>query len=348
MTHRRQVTHPGWGAAAILPGVSTPAVAQLRNTGQVVRVLYVAGTGRSGSTLFGRLLGQAPGCTSVGEVARLWQRGLRRGLPCSCGRPFDDCPHWARVGREAFGGWEPLRGRAVVDLQRSVDRVRYVAAAAVPLLGRRARRRRDRYTTLLARVYAAVAAAGGADVVVDTSKRLSTLLLLRRMPSVDLRVVHLVRDSRGVAYSWTKPRRKPEVGGRGARMDRFPPAATALRYLIDNVAVLLAAASGVPTCRVHYEDFVDEPRRLLDEVLAFAGVATRDLPFVSDGSVRLEVAHSLGGNPGRFVQGTVPLRRDDEWLVRLPAVQRALVTALTAPLLVAFGYPLRRAGVGTR
>lgn len=39
---------------------------------QPVRVLYIAGTGRSGTTIFSNLLGQVPGCLAAGEVRYAW------------------------------------------------------------------------------------------------------------------------------------------------------------------------------------------------------------------------------------------------------------------------------------
>ena len=46
-----------------------------------VRVLYIAGSGRSGSTILDRTLGQVDGFFSAGELCNLWGRGLlaRRG-----------------------------------------------------------------------------------------------------------------------------------------------------------------------------------------------------------------------------------------------------------------------------
>ena len=51
------------------------------------------------------------------------------------------------------------------------------------------------------------------------SKDLSHVCILRREPCVDIRLVHLVRDSRGVAYSWTRPHRRPEATHRIAPDD---------------------------------------------------------------------------------------------------------------------------------
>ena len=67
-----------------------------------VKVLYIGGLGRSGSTLLDRMLGQLPGFFSAGEIRDLWQRGLRENALCGCGAPFKECEVWTRVGKEAY------------------------------------------------------------------------------------------------------------------------------------------------------------------------------------------------------------------------------------------------------
>ena len=54
-----------------------------------VRVLCVAATGQSGSTLLARMLGEVPGYQAVGEVGRVWDKGVDEHMNCSCGEPFD-------------------------------------------------------------------------------------------------------------------------------------------------------------------------------------------------------------------------------------------------------------------
>ena len=68
-----------------------------------VSVLYIAGPGRSGSTLLDTMLGQIDGFVSVGELRNLWARGLGDGWPCGCGAAVRDCPFWSSVLTEAFG-----------------------------------------------------------------------------------------------------------------------------------------------------------------------------------------------------------------------------------------------------
>src|SRR5207248_2851202 len=64
-------------------------------------VLYIAGAGRSATTLVGNILNQVEGCFCAGELRHLWREGApRSGAPagaCGCGRCLPDCPVWSRV-----------------------------------------------------------------------------------------------------------------------------------------------------------------------------------------------------------------------------------------------------------
>ena len=66
-----------------------------------VQVLYIAGTGRSGSTLLAGILGQVDGIFNAGEVRYIWDRGLLANRLCGCGRQFRDCPVWDEILVEA-------------------------------------------------------------------------------------------------------------------------------------------------------------------------------------------------------------------------------------------------------
>jgi hypothetical protein len=62
-----------------------------------VKVLFLAGKGRSGGTLLASLLGQLPGFFNVGELNRLWDWGLVNNHHCGCGLPFQECPTWNAI-----------------------------------------------------------------------------------------------------------------------------------------------------------------------------------------------------------------------------------------------------------
>ncbi len=92
-----------------------------------VKVLYILGAWRSGTTLLDRLLGQVKGFFSTGEIKVIWDRvfGHVWGLGeysgedvlCGCGIPFKSCPFWTGVFRQAFGGMEYVDSRRMFELR---------------------------------------------------------------------------------------------------------------------------------------------------------------------------------------------------------------------------------------
>jgi len=167
------------------------------------------------------------------------------------------------------------------------------------------------------------------------------------MRGVDLRLVHLVRDSRGVAFSWTKRVRQAEVVAGDALMATNTPLRLSARYLGYNLLFHLLRLTGVPSLLLPYESLVRDPERELARVLALAGrpLAAGELGFVGDGWVDLGPSHALAGNPMRFRSGRVSLAVDEEWRGRLGRRHRLLTVASTWPLLVRYGY-LRGAARG--
>lgn len=303
------------------------------------KVLYIGGFGRSGSTLVERILGQLPGFCSSGEVVFLWQRGLIDGQLCGCGTPVPECDFWNRVGKTAFGGWDQIDAREMLALQKRVDRNRYIPSMVVPRLRPAAAADMARYTEVLSKLYRAIGEVAGAKVVIDASKHASTAYLLRKVPGIDLRVVHLVRDSRGVAYSWTKEVKKPEVTGDDAFMPQYSPSSSGRQWVAYN---LMFDALGAidSTMLLRYEALMASPREGLERILAHAGepVTPDSFAFLGDGWVDLGVDHTVAGNPMRFHQGRLDLRLDQAWTTKLPERDRRVVTAITWPLQVRYGY----------
>jgi Sulfotransferase family len=313
----------------------------------VSTVLFIGGLGRSGSTLLDRMLGRLDDVWSVGELVHLWERGVKENNRCGCGERFADCPFWHRVGQVGFGGWDQIDIEEVLALKASVDRNRFVPLMVLPGLSPAYRARLRRYLILLERLYGAVREVSGRELVVDASKHASHAFLVRRLRGVDLRLVHLVRDSRGVAFSWTKRMQRAEVVSGDALMATDTPLRMSARYLGYNLLFHLLTLTGVRGILLRYESLVRDPADELARVLALASrpAAPGELGFVGDGWVELGPSHALAGNPMRFRSGRVPLAVDEEWRGQLQPRHRLLTSVSTWPLLLAYGY-LRGGGRG--
>jgi hypothetical protein len=314
-------------------------------------VAFIGGMGRSGSTLLEQALASADGVCALGEVVHLWRRGVLDDELCSCGAAFSRCPFWQEVGRVAFGGWSRAEAVRMLELHDRVDRLRYVPSALLTPDGFARARVMRAYGGAFARVYSAAAGIADARLVLDSSKHASTAAVLSRTPGVALRVVHVVRDSRGVAYSWTTVKQRPEAAGRGAAaiMRRYPPWQSAVLWAAQNVSLAALSRRGVPVRLLRYEDLVRDPGGRLAEIFDFVGVDRAAAGSIVDGTtVRVRSAHQVSGNPSRFSAGPVALTPDERWRRELPGGGRRLVTALTAPLLVHYGYAGPRRGTATR
>lgn len=311
-----------------------------------VRVLYLAGSGRSGSTLITTILGQLDGCFAAGELRYLWQRGVLDNRPCGCGEPFDACPVWQAVladlsAPDAAGIARRLRTRLRMRDLPALLRRAATGRRAVP------EHPDDR---MIAGLYPAIARQAaharigdGPVVVVDSSKLPPYGALLRDLPGIDLRVLHLVRDPRATAFSWRR-RRGLDGADDQTTMSRPPVWKAALLWRVWNAATsrLFESAGPERYLRVRYEDVVAEPAGQLRRIAAFAGLDPAGLPLDPDGRVTLAPTHSVAGNPGRHRTGAVAITDDAEWLQALPARSYAVATAVTMPLSRRFGYPVRR------
>jgi hypothetical protein len=302
-----------------------------------IRVLYIAGWGRSGSTILDGVLGQIDRVASVGEIKFIWERGFIQNRRCSCGEPFSDCPFWRKVVSVALPGWDLPRIESLDEASRKA-RTRHLPW----MLSKRSLesygKEMTNYRSTLASLYAAILGAADADLIVDSSKFPSYAFLLRQDPRFDLRVVHLVRDPRAVAFSWTRDKIDPDAPG-GERMIKLPPLATALYWSAWNVATeRLCRVHEIPRLVVKYEDLVAAPRGAVARIAEFAGIGDRTLPFLDDRSVALESNHAVSGNAIRFKLGRVEISADRDWEVQMSRLHRSTAWLASWPVRRRYGY----------
>lgn len=294
-----------------------------------MEVVFVASMSRSGSTLVDMLLGQQAGFWSGGELKHLWTRGLKDNVVCTCGQCFYDCPFWIEIGRRGYGGWENVDVERHLANRARVERHRYL-----PLLIKPTKKFSAHLEPVLSdldSLYRALQEVTQTDVLVDSSKDPPYLLLLRHLGR-PLRQIHMVRDPRGVVYSWRKL--TPRNDGSELNMRTQSAGRSSIEWMDYNSVFHLAEHLGVPRMFIRYEDFVSNPEMWLTSMVEFASNGRLHDPLAD-----IHERHMIGGNPHRF-RPLSEIRLDEKWKREMAPSDRRRATLMTLPLLLRYGYPL--------
>ena len=83
-------------------GTATCHMTADRKSTDTVSVVYVVGTGRSGTTLLDTIFSNHPRMYGAGELATLAVGDLFHRVHCPCGRPADQCQFWQAVVEDWF------------------------------------------------------------------------------------------------------------------------------------------------------------------------------------------------------------------------------------------------------
>jgi Sulfotransferase family len=303
-------------------------------------VVSIIGAGRSGSTLLDIALGIHPEIEGVGELQKLPRSGWVRNddRRCSCGMPIHECPFWNEVRRR----WTEHVGgdgvRRYIELQ---DRFEHSNRRWARLFVERHRPspRFRAYAEMTRALYRSVADSSGSTIVLDSSKKPLRSYALVASGALDMRVIHLVRDGRGVVWSRLKPLERNVEAGVPTDQPASAPWRSTLHWAQVNLAggwVTRRVGPGKGV-RVTYESLVADPAGTLARIAPVVGV---DLGGCARALLRgdpIAAGHRVGGSRMRMA-GSVRLRPDLRWMEDLPPEHARTFWSLAGWLARRYGY----------
>jgi hypothetical protein len=307
-----------------------------------IKVLYIGGYSRSGSTLLLRLLGEYTGIVTVGELHDIWERSYIQNQLCGCGRGFRECPFWIDVTAHAFGCTPGQVPAGELNDMRS----RVQGHVKIPTLLRPEFRPASYRTSLctygsvLHRLYKAVREISGSEIIIDSSKVPQYALVLAEADGIELHMIHLVRDSRATAFSWQRRRIRPEITSERTYMDVHSVVRSAMEWNVFNYLLSTRRMSYASYTLIRYEDLIANPGNELERIMGAlrdAGVQPRTQDAIPD---HLGISHTASGNPDRFKVGRLNISLDAEWMDAMSGLDYGIVTAITAAGLARYHYPL--------
>jgi len=322
-------------------------------------IIYIAGAGRSGSTLLDILLGNHPAVFGAGELAGFfleWSRGGR----CTCGQSYPECSLWGQVIERLETTFSGLTSFEAEKVSRGVESFLGGQGSGgagehpyghrqgnLPPLGGRGggANGREFYGELWRTVMGSISQGSGKNIIVDSSKSSRPVLrraaALSKLGGFDLKVVHLVRDPR--ALMWSALRGSNRLLEQGQRVMFHGGLYRALMgWGIANLSVHLTQATNpqLKVRRLRYEDLVGDPAQTLRALGSFLALDLEPVVELAVNQRPLTPGHGVGGNRMRR-QGAVRLSPDEEWKRALPKRARMLAP-LAWPLAHKYGYDVLR------
>lgn len=300
-------------------------------SGSPLKIVYVTGWCRNGSTIIGNILGEIPGFFHVGELHFLWKNAAGQGANsrCGCGLELTQCPIWSQLIATSRPADYLARQWAdtVIGRQQAYVRTRHtwrVLSRGLHCDGIR------EHAALMAQTYQAIADLTAARVIVDTSKIGGEAALLPRLAGITPYFVHLVRDPRAVAQSWSQPKDYCYV------MSSFR--STAYWHGFNLASRAITRRYPDRSCFLRYEDFIADPAAAISALLRMCGIDSAANPM--DGRlIELHANHTVTGNPDRFRTGATIIREsDDSWKTGLSAPAKLTAATVSWPLSWRYGY----------
>lgn len=216
------------------------------------KVVYVMGSGHSGSTILGVTLGNCDGCFYAGELDN-WL--IRSGTPVLGGAERVEFWDLVRENVTCAGGLFGDRAKHYLERSLALFRVHQWPTR---------RRLRPRYRQVAQELYDAIAHVSGATHVVDSSHFPLRARELQSLGGVDMYLVFLIRDPQSVVHSFN------------LHVNRHDTMARLSRTLNTNADLWMTHLLSLlvfmrhPRKRrmlVRHEDFLAAPERVLGEIL---------------------------------------------------------------------------------
>lgn len=290
-----------------------------------MKIVFIVGMERSGSTLLQNILGQFEGVRSIGEIRYVYKNfDIKK---CGCGKFLSECNEWKGVLEKKY---------SLNIKQPELTRNRYFEFFRISFVRKFLIHFLKKEIVRLKRIYGFFNDNGG-SIIVDSSKNVITPILLACQPNINVCVVHIVRDSRGIENSLNKRK----ISGHKGYL-RHKTMLAALNWNITNgICEKLADFEGIDYFRVKYEDLCEKPEQSMSDLLSNINCIDKFSEDIFENDrIVLKPNHTAGGSPSRYKVGDVPLKEDVKWKEELSRNKVCKVNLITGKKLKKYGYNL--------
>lgn len=234
------------------------------------KIIYIAGYGRSGSSIIALILGQHKNIISLGEIGVIFS-ALKHKRICTCGQKLDDCEYWGKLIKN-----NEYRKKTNIILNKLEN----------PYLNVRI-------------VIDYIFKKTNSEFLVDSTKtswrNLSRPLRLI-LSGYDVHIIHLKRSQESVIYS-AKKGKNSDLESNLSVNNRFSNLRTIVSYQISNtLTVFYKMINPKKYFFINYEDLLDEPIQSFLKLSDFLNIDLSELDGYIKGKWPLKTSHEINGN----------------------------------------------------
>ncbi len=307
------------------------------------KILCISGYGRSGNTILGMALGELSFAANLGEIRRIFcPEDLGKALSGS-GLPYAECPFWGPVLAELnidpasppkcfHQIWKydhfvtktmERKDLKLADLEQLIEEN--------PLL--------NEQLDWISRIFITLANHSDKEYIIDSSIVPFWPIFLKRADIKDIRIIHIIRDVRGVCFSRMKQVNRPDK--KGYEMEILPPSISVQRWKRHNNCTLYLKKLFHHYHFLRYEDLVNNPSRTLLNIMQNLELPREETSrFIDNRKIHFQPNVTFFGNPSRMRTGAIELKPDEKWKSELPLNDRMKISLKCLADFRKYGYPI--------
>jgi len=300
----------------------------------MTKILYIAGYGRSGSTVLNIVLGNHSDIVGVGEVSLLLNDWIAPDHVCACGKPYDKCEFWSSL-------FQSPPSAKLVQSVRKIEKLSFVPCL---LLGLIREDNRQVYRAYQEMLFDHIASSTGKSIIIDSSKSARYIagrpLALKKLAGENVYVLHLVRNGINTVESLAVKGSNWAIEGLTENR-KWQGIRAVLGWTIANI---WASAMGRLLDADHYmllryEDFIAHPAATLMRIGDFCGFDAKELVERVNRDDCFKVGHLVGGNRVRLRREIrIQKSREQDQGKRLKLYHRLLFVIVARWLSRYYGY----------
>ncbi len=278
------------------------------------------GAGRSGTTALATFLGNNNKIQNIGEMHQFFEY-LDENKECSCGKLLNECEFWKNkidnptqeysANSRKLSEKMESHSSIIKHLMNSFSNVEY-----------------KRYIDLHQSIFDSIQSDSKKSTLLDSSKYIGRALALNKLDNIELKIIYVVRDVRGVINSFSKKVQTSKS-----------PLSTIVYYLLINLVAEFISRFifRKKVIKIRYEDLINNPNSLFDRLESFLNLNLQDVKGKVERQKAFEIGHIVGGN--RLKKNKeIYFRKDVSWKKNFSWIERIIYYILAAPIMILNRY----------